>query len=237
MWQVLKNRWRQGFRTAPYPDKEPDFPERFRGRPVPAENGPGVDLGKSLFNEDALQDRPPAVIGYSRDYRMAVSRREDLLLMKEGLKLAGALDQKIKKLYGRSLKLRAVCAGSCNGCDSEVQALGNVVFDLSRFGIQFVASPRHADGLLVTGMVTRNMETALKKTYEAVPDPRIVIALGACALSGGPFAGSPQTRDGVDGVIPVDLYVPGCPPHPYTILDGLLRLLGKLKEKTPGRKS
>jgi Ni,Fe-hydrogenase III small subunit len=161
---------------------------------------------------------------------MAVSRREDLILKGNELKLASALNKKMKKLFGRSLKLREVCAGSCNGCDSEIQALGNVVFDLSRFGIQFVASPRHADGLMITGPVTKNMEAALMKTYEAMPEPKIVIAVGACAISGGPFIGSPEARGGVEGLIPIDLYIPGCPPHPFTILDGLLRLLGRLEK-------
>jgi len=144
--------------------------------------------------------------------------------------LASALAEKTRRIFGRSLKLREVCAGSCNGCDSEIQAMGNVVFDLSRFGIQFVASPRHADGLMITGPVTKNMELALKKTYEAVPHPKIVIAVGACAISGGPFRGGKEVHDGVDGLIPVDLYIPGCPPHPLTILDGLLRLLGRLEK-------
>lgn len=180
-----------------------------------------------LFNTEALAS---GLFTYSTDYRMAVRRREDLVLSAGELKIASALEQKTKKLFGRSLKLREVCAGSCNGCDSEIQALGNVVFDLSRFGIQFVASPRHADGLMITGPVTKNMEDALRKTYEAVPGPKIVIAVGACAISGGPFADSPEVNNGVDGLIPVDLYVPGCPPHPFTILDGLLRLLGRLED-------
>lgn len=219
MWQILKNRIIQGHRTCRYPKEEPIFPERFRGRPIT----PGIDIGMSLFNQDAEQ------VQYSTDYRMAVSKREDLVLKGNELKLASALNDKTKKLFGRSLKLREVCAGSCNGCDSEIQALGNVVFDLSRFGIQFVASPRHADGLMITGPVTKNMEAALLKTYEAVPEPKIVIAVGACAISGGPFVGSPEARDGVGGLLPVDLYIPGCPPHPFTILDGLLRLLGRLE--------
>jgi Ni,Fe-hydrogenase III small subunit len=131
-------------------------------------------------------------------------------------------------LFGRSLKLRQVSAGGCNACETDTNVLSTVVFDLGRFGIQFVASPRHADGLLVTGPVSRNMELALRKTYEAVPEPRIVIALGACAISGGPYRGHPEVRDGADSLLPVDLYIPGCPPHPLTILDGLLRLLGRL---------
>src|SRR5262249_17698258 len=113
--------------------------------------------------------------------------------------------------------------------------LGTVVFDLGRFGIQFVASPRHADGLLITGPVTANMELALKKTYQAVPPPRIVIAVGACAISGGPYIDHPEARKGPGSVVPVELYMPGCPPHPLTILDGLLRLLGRIEDPRGGR--
>ena len=142
--------------------------------------------------------------------------------------LAKALDEKSRKLFGRSLKLRQVSAGGCNGCEADVNVLNTVVFDLGRFGIQFVASPRHADGLLITGPVTRNMESALRQTYEAVPSPKLVIAVGACAISGGPYLGHAEQRNGADGIVPVDLYIPGCPPHPITILDGLLRLLGRM---------
>jgi Ni,Fe-hydrogenase III small subunit len=144
------------------------------------------------------------------------------------IELAGALDQRMRQLFGRSLRLRSVAAGSCNGCEAELVALGNVVFDMARFGIQFVASPRHADGLVVTGAVNTNMRDALYRTYEATPEPKLVIAVGACAISGGPFRGSPEVADGVPSDIPVDLWVPGCPPHPLTILDGLLRLLGRM---------
>src|SRR5207247_3191636 len=114
--------------------------------------------------------------------------------------------------FGRSLKLRQVSAAGCNGCESDVNVLNTVVFDLGRFGIQFVASPRHADGLLITGCVSRNMELALRKAYDAVPAPKIVIAVGACAIAGGPFVGHPQIRDGASPVVPVDLFIPGCPP-------------------------
>ena len=105
------------------------------------------------------------------------------------------------------------------------------MFDLGRFGIQYVASPRHADGLLITGPVTENMRLALKKTYDAVPPPKIVIAVGACAISGGPYVDHPEVHNGADSTVPVDLYVPGCPPHPFTILDALLRLLGRIEER------
>jgi len=157
---------------------------------------------------------------------MATSTRDALVTTTGEVELARALDERARKLFRRSLRLRSVVAGSCNGCEAELVALGNVVFDLSRFGVQFVASPRHADGIVVTGAVNRNMRRALELTYEAVPPPKLVIAVGACAISGGPFAGSPEVGTGVGDVLPVDLWVPGCPPHPLTMLDGLLRLLG-----------
>jgi len=128
---------------------------------------------------------------------------------KRKFQLARALDEKTRRIFGRSLKLRQVSAGGCNGCESDVNVLNTVVFDLGRFGIQFVASPRHADGLLITGPVTQNMVSALRQTYEAVPSPKLVIAVGACAISGGPYAGHPEQRNGADGVVPVDLYIPG----------------------------
>jgi len=258
MWGILINRFKQGLRTLAYPKDVPPFPKRFRGKPRitltkdgpwihkdkdplgavileknPASpgGGPAVDLGKCVFNEDLKAVCPKNILTYSQDYRLAVSKKEHLLLRDGDIRLATALDEKTRKIFGRSLKLREVCAGSCNGCDAEIQAMGNIVFDLSRFGIQFVASPRHADGLMITGPVTKNMELALRKTYEALPAPKIVIAVGACALSGGPFQGGKEVHNGVDGLVPVDLYVPGCPPHPLTILDGLLRLLGRLEDE------
>jgi len=159
---------------------------------------------------------------------MATRTREDLLTSTGEVKLATALERESRRLFGHSLKLRSVSAGGCGGCEAELIALGNVVFDLARFGIQFVASPRHADGLVITGAVSRNMALALEKTYRAMPEPKIVIAVGSCAISGGPFRGSPEVLDGVPAGIPVNLYVPGCPPHPLTILDGILRLLGRM---------
>lgn len=142
----------------------------------------------------------------------------------------------MRSIFGRSLKLRQVSAGGCNGCEAELNATNNVQFDLSRFGVQFVASPRHADGVVVTGPVTDAMRSALLETWEATPAPRLLVAVGACAISGGVFAESPVCGHGVAEIIPgvpVDLWIPGCPPHPLTVLDGLLRLLGRIEGDDP----
>jgi Ni,Fe-hydrogenase III small subunit len=180
---------------------------------------------------------PEGAIAYGADYRLATSARNDLKMTEvETLRLARALETKSLKLFGRSLKLRQVSAGGCNGCESDVNMLTTIGWDLSRFGIQFVASPRHADGLLITGCVTENMRLAIEKAYAAVPAPKIVIAVGACAISGGPFVGLPEQHDGA-GMFPIDLYIPGCPPHPLTILDGLLRLLDRLPDTEAGTPS
>jgi Ni,Fe-hydrogenase III small subunit len=139
--------------------------------------------------------------------------------------LAAGLDHAAQRRLGRSLSIRAVDAGSCNGCELEIQALNNAFYDLERFGLHFVASPRHADVLLVTGPVTKNMREALERTYRAIPDPKWVVALGDCALDGGVFAGSYACVGGVASAIPVDLHIRGCPPRPEQILKGLLALL------------
>ena len=197
------------------------------GKPV------ALDLGRCIFCNDCVEVCPSQAIEHTNDHRMAVRRREDLILGSPGseqVRLASALDGKLQKMFGRSLRLRQVSAGGCNACEADTNVLGTIGWDLSRFGIQFVASPRHADGLLITGPVSKGMELALKKTYAAVPDPKIVIAVGACAIAGGPFVGHPQVNDGAESIIPVDLFIPGCPPHPLTILDGLLRLLDRLEK-------
>lgn len=142
-----------------------------------------------------------------------------------GAKAKSAIDN----IFGGSLHIREVDAGSCNGCEIEVVGLNSPVYDLERFGIHFVASPRHADMLLVTGPVSRNMELALRKTYEATPGPRLVIAAGACACSGGIFGQNYATVGGVDKVVPVDVYIPGCPPNPHALLHGILMAIGKAR--------
>lgn len=253
MLEFLRIRWRQGTRTSPFPAGGAEFPERFRGRPTLDRTrcrdgcaacqaampsgllapGPGgearLDAGACLFAPEEAAACPHGAIAFTRDYRMATSDREALRSPDGEIRLAAALDERMRRLFGRSLRLRSVAAGSCNGCEAELVALGNVVFDLARFGVQFVASPRHADGIVVTGAVSVNMRSALYDTYHAVPEPRLVIAVGACAINGGPFRGSPEVGNGVPPDIPVDLWVPGCPPHPLTMLDGLLRLLGRLE--------
>jgi len=257
MIKIVRARWRQGHRTTTYPEgPPPELPERFRGRPVidPARCVDGcracaeacptdairitdatrLDLGKCLFCADCVRACPENAVRYTRDYRLAVRERQALVVApgQQELRLAAALDARLMKLFGRSLKLREVSAGGCNACEGDVNVLSTVGWDMGRFGIQFVASPRHADGLVITGPVTANMTLALQKTYDAVPAPKIVIAVGACAISGGPYAGHPQVNNGADAVVPVDLYIPGCPPHPLTILDGLLRLLGRIEDDT-----
>jgi len=131
-------------------------------------------------------------------------------------------------MFGRSLHIRQVDAGSCNGCEVEIAGLNSPVYDIERFGIHFVASPRHADMLLVTGPVSRNMELALRKTYDATPAPRLVVAVGACGCSGGIFGRNYASVGGVEKVLPVDVFVPGCPPNPHALLHGILMAIGRV---------
>jgi len=249
MFNIFLERFRQGYRTNPFPKKEPVLSSRFRGLPhidqtlckdscadclsncptnaiSRTSNKTVIDLGRCIFCADCAAC-PHGAISFTNDYRLATSNRDDLLYAGETTRLAKALEKKMLSMFGRSLKLRVVSAGGCNACEADVNVLGTLVFDLGRFGIQYVASPRHADGMLVTGTVSENMHAALLSTWEAISEPKIVIATGSCAIAGGPFQNSPEIHNGIEDILPVDLYIPGCPPSPYTILDGLLRLLNK----------
>jgi len=190
-----------------------------------------LDLGRCVFCGLCEEACGGDGIRFSRDPHLPYGTREHLLLGKS-MPASPTAGARLRGLLGRSLHLREVSAGGCNGCDLEVQAAGNPNFDLQRFGIDFVASPRHADGILVTGPVSKGMKDALVKTYEAVAAPRLVVAVGACAVSGGIFRGSYAVEDGVGGTVPVDVYIPGCPPHPLTILYGILGFLGRYPERS-----
>jgi len=138
------------------------------------------------------------------------------------------LKNKIDKTFGRSLAIREIDAGSCNGCEIEISALNNPIYDIEQFGIHFVASPRHADILLVTGPASKNMEKALKIAYDSTPEPKMVIAVGACACSGGIFGQNYATTGGIDGIVPVDVFIPGCPPRPQALIYGILLAINKI---------
>lgn len=249
---IFLTRLKQGRHTIRYPAAPPpSMPERFTGRPeinvetcrkdceiciqacptgalTRVDGTLQIDLGLCIFCGKCQTVCPTKSIAFTPDYRLAACQRQELVTTQGTLPRRTPPDQLIPKIFGRSLKLRQVSAGGCNACEADTNVLTTLAWDLSRFGIHFEASPRHADGILVTGPVSKNMELALQKTYAAVAKPKIVVVVGACAIAGGVYAGHEETCSGVEGLLPVDLYVPGCPPHPLTILDGLLMVLDRL---------
>ncbi len=191
-----------------------------------------IDLGKCTFCGDCQRACKSQSIEFTNFHKMAASRRETLIVDHNTDRHLYTLDavkanHEIKRLFGRSLKLRSVSAGGCNGCELELNACSNVNFDMTRFGIEMVASPRHADGIVITGPVSENMAYALEDTLLAVPNPRLVIAMGTCAISGGVFQDSAAVNRNFFDKYKVDLYIPGCPVHPLTFINGVLRLLGR----------
>lgn len=243
MLNTLKNRFEQGYRTSAYPKTPITLPERYRGRPVISTDAPAdlaaqcaaacpqkaidaptrrIDMGKCVFCGHCEHLSQGRFVSFSRNFEVATAVREDLITDGSLPELADHAKQHFKKLFGRSLQLRQVSAAGCNACEADLNVLATPFFDLARFGINFVASPRHADGIVVTGPISRNMKTALLQTYDAVAAPKVVIAVGSCTISGGPFHGSPEITEGLDTLLPVDLFIPGCPPHPLTNLHALL---------------
>src|SRR6266852_5827949 len=214
-----------------------------------------VDYGLCIFCGLCAEASSDQAVRITQEFELATADRRNLILTAEytlnadrthrGLRKVDrqlvnaetdveSLGQKaretIQKILGRALSIREVDAGSCNGCELEIVAVNNPIYDIERFGIHFVASPRHADMLLVTGPVTRNMELALLKTWRAMPEPRLVVAVGACGISGGIFGKNYASLGGVDQVIPVDVYIPGCPPRPEALLQGILMAIGRMKK-------
>lgn len=218
-----------------------DCVERCPSSAISLKNKIGFNLDDCIFCSLCSDICPVKAIRMSHDFELSVKKREELRvepliiedrnIPSQDYELLGnRLKNKISSYFRRSLSIREVDAGSCNGCDNEINALNSPYNDLERFGMHFVASPRHADMLMVTGPVTRNMELALIKTYNATPDPKLVVAVGACACSGGIFKDSYSTRNGIDCILPADVYIPGCPPRPQALIYGILMAIESIQK-------
>lgn len=244
MLKLLKARWNQGFQYIPDPLRaRPAAP--FRGLPRVTGDKftppagfvcPGgalrceplaIDLGRCLFCGDCAEAANDNEIVFTNDPRLAATRREDLIIDRNHAAPRVEAHPVMRKLCRRSFKLRQVSAGGDNSAELELNALSNVNFDLGRYGIEFTASPRHADGILITGPISRHMAYALRETYRAVPKPRVVILAGAEAIGGSVFAGSAALDRSFLDEVPVDLYIPGWPPHPLTVINALCDFLGR----------
>lgn len=243
MLKIIKNRLEQGHRTSKYPKEPINLYKRFRGLPRIDKNCDAglvqrcadacpqdcintesrqIDIGRCVFCGLCETMSGGKFAQFTQNFEMGAANRDDLFTHGDLPALAEHSKKHFKKLFGRSLQLRQISAAGCNACEADTNVLNTPFFDLARFGIQFVASPRHADGIHVTGPISVNMRAATLSTFEAVPSPKVVIASGACAISGGPFHGSKEIVGDLNSLIPVDLYIPGCPPHPLTTLHALL---------------
>ena len=188
-----------------------------------------IDLGLCVFCPLCEEVCPEKIIHFTNNYHTSVDKKEKLVVTNQTKSVSPEIaSKKIRNYFGKSLKLRQISAGGCNGCELEMNALSNVNFDMGRYGIEFVASPRHADGIVITGPITQNMARATEICYDAVPNPKIIILVGACAISGGIFKNSPELERKFLEENNIDLFVPGCPPHPLTFINGVLELIGKL---------
>jgi len=188
-----------------------------------------LDMGVCLFCGKCTAACPNEALEFTRDHRLACARREELIITGDSKEPVYTPQRELPAFFNKSFKMRQVSAAGCNACEADCNVLTTVGWDIGRFGLQFVASPRHSDGLAITGPVSENMRSALLTTYEAVPHPKLVLLVGSCAISGGVFKDHPETHNGAENLLPIDLYIPGCPPHPLTILDGLLKIIQRIK--------